>query len=67
MITENCGRDRKLFRGFMYRGAVIDIGKDHVMMFDQKVNIQTTLTGDYWVNIMRNDKENTDDENVILI
>ena len=38
-------------------GAVIDIGKDHVMMFDQKVNIQTTLTGHYCVNIMRNDKE----------
>ena len=28
-------------------GAVIDIGKDHLMMFGQKVNIQTTSTGYY--------------------
>ena len=47
--------------------AVIDIGKDHVMMFGQKVNIQTTSTGHYCVNIMRNDKERTDDENVVLV
>ena len=38
-------------------GAVIDIGKDHVMMFGQKINIQTTSTGHYGVNIMRNDKK----------
>jgi len=47
--------------------VVIDIGKDHVMMFGQKVNIQTTSTGHYCVNIMRNDKERTDDENVVLV
>ena len=46
---------------------VIDIGKDHVIMFDLKENIQTTSTGHYCVNIMRNDKENTYDENVILV
>ena len=45
-------------------GAVIDFGKDPVMMFGQKVNI---LTGRYCVNIMRNDEESTDDENIILI
>ena len=42
--------------------AVIDIGKDCVMIFSQKVNIKTTSTGHYCVNIMRKNKEN-----VILI
>ena len=48
-------------------GVVIDIGKYHVMMFDRNENIQTTSTGHYCVNIMRNDKESTYDENVILV
>ena len=48
-------------------GAVIDIGKDHVMMFDQKVNFQTTSTGHYYVNIKRNNKESTYDKNIILV
>lgn len=42
----------------------IDIRKDHVMMFGQKVNIQTTSMGHFCENIMRNNKESTDDENV---
>ena len=44
-----------------------DNGKDHVMIFGQKVNIQTTLTRHYCMNIMRNDKEIIYDENVILV
>ena len=37
------------------------------MMFGRKVNIQTTSTGYYCVNIMRNDKESTYYENIILV
>ena len=48
-------------------GAVIDIRKHDVMMFNQKVNIQSTSTGHHCVYIMRNDKESTSDENVILV
>ena len=46
---------------------MIDIAKDYVMMFGQKLNIQTTSTQHYCVNTMRNNKESTDDENLILI
>ena len=38
-------------------GAMIDIGKDHIMMFGQKINIQTTSTGHFCVNVTRNDEE----------
>ena len=46
---------------------MIDIGKDYIMMFGQKVNIPTTSAAHYFVNIMRNDKKNTYDETVILV
>ena len=46
-------------------GAVIDIGKYHVMIFDQKVNSQITSTGHHWAN-MRNYEEITY-RNVILV
>ena len=46
---------------------MINIRKDHVMMFGQKVNIQTTSTGYYCVNIMRNDNESNCEENIILV
>ena len=36
-------------------------------MFGQKINIQTTSTGHYYVNVMRNDKESNYNENVILL
>ena len=43
-------------------GTVIDIQKDYLMMFGQKVNIQTTSMEHYCANSMRNDKKSTDNE-----
>ena len=48
-------------------GAMIDIGKDHVMMFGQKINIQTTSTRHYCMIITRNYKESNYVENFILL